>query len=109
MLITKDQFCHFVNRYKHCLEEQDKFTKALMPWFGDSIVKYMQQAIDGLEELLVVVSECDEEDEIFSWWATDPSDKKITVEHQSGGDQDVYDVESAAGLYDYLYDMYHKE
>ena len=51
----------------------------------------------------------DEEDEIFSWWATDPSDKKITVEHQPGGDVEVYDVETAAGLYEYLYDMYHKE
>ena len=108
MLITKDQFCHFVNRYKHCLEEQDEFSTAMQPWFGSPVFRYMQQAIDGLEEMLVIVSEC-EEDEIFSWWATDPSDKKIIVEHQPGGDIEVYDVETAAGLYEYLYEMYHKE
>lgn len=109
MLITKDQFCHFVNRYKHCLEEQDEFTNALMPWFGDPIVKYMQQAIDGLEELLVVVSECDEEDEIFSWWATEDVDKCITVKTPGFGDEEVFDCETAEGLYEYLYYMYHKE
>jgi hypothetical protein len=109
MLITKDQFCHFVNRYKHCLEEQDEFITAMQPWFGSPVFRYMQQAVDGLEELLVIVSKCEEDDEIFYWWATDSSEKKITVEHQPGGDIEVYDVETAVGLYEYLYDMYHKE
>lgn len=109
MLISKDQFIHFANRYKHCIDEQDKFHTALRPWFGDSGIRYLQKAVDGLEELLVLVSECEDEDGIFSWWVDSNTDKIITVPQQPTGDIAHYDASTAEGLYNYLYDMYHHE
>ena len=111
MLITRDQFLHFANRYKHCVEEQKKFHDAIRPYFDFPVCNYLQQAIDGLEELLTVVSECEDEDGIFSWWVENhPNESKlITVRDPSTGDDRVFDVEPAEGLYDYLYYMYNKE
>ena len=111
MLITKDQFMHFANRYKHCVEEQHKFHDAIRPYFDFPVCNYLQQAVSGLEELLTVVCECDDEDGIFSWWVENqPNDNKlITVRDTATGDETVYDVESTEGLYSYLYDMYHHD
>lgn len=109
MLISKDQFCHFVNRLKHCYEEQDKFHDAIKPFFDSPICNYMQQAIDGLDELLVVVSECEDEDDIFRWWIHECNEDNhiLIVIDTSSGDETEYDVLTAEGLYTYLYDMYH--
>ena len=112
MLISKIQFLHFANRYKHCVEEQEKFHDAIRPYFDFPICNYLQQAIDGLEDLLTVVSECDDEENgIFSWWVENhPNDDKIIhVRDSETGDEVVYDVESAEGLYNYLYDTYHHD
>ena len=111
MLISKLQFLHFANRYKHCVEEQRRFHDAIRPYFDFPVCNYLQQAIDGLEDLLVVVSECDDEDGIFGWWAENHpnNDKCITVKGSKSGSETVYDVESTEGLYNYLYDMYHHD
>ena len=109
MLISKDQFLHFVNRLKHCYEERDKFHDALRPYFERPMVSYGQKAIDGLEELLVCVSECEDEDDIFGWWLTENVDKVITVKTPGFGDEDTFDCTTAEGLYTYLYEMYHKD
>ena len=111
MLISKIQFLHFANRYKHCVEEQKKFHDAIRPYFDFPVCNYLQQAISGLEELLTVVSECEDEDGIFSWWVENhPNDDKlITVKDTKSGDETVYNVESAEGLHNYLYDMYHHD
>jgi hypothetical protein len=71
----------------------------------------MQQAIDGLDELLVVVSECDDEDDIFRWWIHECNDYNciLTVQDTATGEKTDYDVKSTEGLYNYLYDMYHHE
>lgn len=109
MLIAKEHFIHFVNGLKHCYEEQDKFHDAIRPFFDSPVCNYMQQAIDVLQELLVIVSEC-EEDDIFSWWIheCDEDNHIITVRNRNG-DKTQYDVLSAEGLYNYLYDMYHHD
>ena len=109
MLITKDEFLHFAKRYRHCVEEQHKFHDAIRPYFDFPVCNYLQQAVNGLEDLLTVVSECEDEDGIFNWWVENhPNDSKlITVRDTSTGDETIYDVESAEGLYNYLYDMYH--
>ena len=111
MLISEIQFMHFVNRYKHCVEEQKKFHDAIRPYFDFPVCNYLQQAIDGLEELLTVVCECEEEYGIFGWWVENhPNEPKtITVRDTKTGDEEVFDIESAEGLYNYLYYMYHKE
>ena len=109
MLVSKDQFIHFVNRYRHILDERDAFHEALRPFFERPICCYMEKAVDGFEELLTVVAECEDEDEIFYWWARENVDKKITVQDAVTGDVEVFDVESAEGLYEYLYYMYHSE
>lgn len=109
MLISKDQFLHFANRYRNCCVEQEALQAALRPFIESPVITYGQKAIDGLEELLVCVSECDAEDSIFWWWVHEDVEKRITVEHSSSGDQTIYFVDTAEGLYDYLYDMYHHD
>ena len=59
--------------------------------------------VDGIR------SECEDEDDIFWWWVNEDVDKVITVEDSKTGDVEVFDVESAEGLYSYLYYMYHHE
>lgn len=107
MLISKDQFLHFVNRYRNCYIEQNALHEALRPFIERPIITYGQKAIDGLEEMLVCVSECEEEDGIFWWWVHEDVDKLIVVKDAVTGDEEEFDVESAEGLYNYLYYMYH--
>lgn len=109
MLISRDQFLHFANRYRNCYVEQEALHNALKPFIESSVIIYGQKAIDGLEEMLVCVSECDDEDGIFWWWVNEDVDKLITVRTSGFGDEKVYDVSTAEGLYNYLYDMYHHE
>ena len=109
MLISKDQFLHFANRYRNCCVEQEALHNALRPFIDSPVITYGQKAIDGLEETLVYMSECEDEDGIFWWWANEDVEKRITVERQPGGDRVEYNVETAEGLYNYLYDMYHHE
>ena len=109
MLISRDQFLHFVNRYRNCCVEQEALHKALRPFIESPVITYGQKALDGLEEMLVCMSECDDEDGIFWWWANEDVDKSITVRIPGFCDEKVYDVSTAGGLYDYLYDMYHHD
>jgi hypothetical protein len=71
----------------------------------------LQKAIDGIEELLVVVCECNDEDDIFSWWVheCDEDNCILTVQNTITGDKTEYNVLTAEGLYTYLYDMYHHD
>lgn len=110
MLISKEQFCHFVNRYKHCIEEQDNFNKAVHP-FGSIDLNIGDEALEGLSELLVIVSECENEDDIFFWWIheCDEDNHILTVTDASNDNETEYDVLTPEGLYNYLYDMYHHE
>lgn len=107
MLITKDQFLHFVNRYKHCRDEQEALQSALRPFMESLVVTYLDKAIEAMEEMLVVLCECEEEDDIFFWWY-DIGDKIIFAE-KPGGYKVEYDCTTAEGLYAYLYDMYHHD
>ena len=111
MLISKDQFLHFVNRLAKCHAEQEAFHNDLRKYFDSPVCNYMQKAIDGLEELLVVVSECEEEDDIFSWWVYECNKDNciLTVQHTDTGEKIEYNVLTAEGLYAYLYDMYHHD
>ena len=110
MLISKDQFLHFANRFRNCYIEQDALHNALRPFMDSPVITYGQKAIDGLEELLVVVSECEDEDDIFGWWVRECDEDSciINVRNTVTGDETEYDVLTAEGLYNYLYDMYHK-
>lgn len=111
MLISKDQFLHFTNRLTNCYKEQDKFHDALRPFFESPVCDYMQQAIDGLEELLTVVCECEDEDDIFSWWIHECNKDNciLTVQDTKTGNKTEHNVLTAEGLYNYLYDMYHHD
>mgnify|MGYP003291087948 CR=1 FL=1 len=109
MLITKDQFLHFTNRLAKCYAEQEAFHTDMRKYFDSPVFNYLQSAINGLEELLVVVAECDDEDDIFSWWINecDKDNCILTVQDTTTGDNTEYNVLTAEGLYNYLYDMYH--
>lgn len=111
MLITKDQFIHFVNRYARCRKEQELFQGALKPYFESPNCTYLDDAITGLEEMLVIMAECEDEDEIFSWWygEVDIYNHSIAVQDTSTGNMTEYDVLTPEGLYNYLYDMYHHD
>ena len=109
MLISKDQFLHFTHRLAHCYRERNQFHTDLRRYFESPVCIYLDQAINGLEELLTVVCECEDEDDIFRWWIEecDKDSCIITVENTSDGNKTEYDVLHAEGLYNYLYDMYH--
>lgn len=111
MLISKDQFCHFVNRLVHCHEEQEQFHEDMRKYFDHPICTYLDKAIEGLKELLTVVCECEDEDDIFTWWLNevDTDNRIINVQNTTTGDVTEYDVLSVEGLYNYLYDMYHHD
>lgn len=111
MLITKDQFIHFVNRYAKCRKEQEMFQEALRPYFDSPVCKYLDNAITGLEEMLVIMAECEDEDEIFRWWydEVDLDNRAIIVQDAVTGDKKSYNVITPEGLYNYLYDMYHHD
>ena len=111
MLISKEQFIYFANKFKQAHEEQKKFHDALRPFFDFPICTYRDGLVKAYEDLLVAVSECYDEDGIFGWWVENhPNDSKIiTVRDTTTGDEDVFDVESVEGLYEYLYYLYHRE
>ena len=111
MLISKAQFIYYTNKYKEAHEEQEKFHDALRPYFDFPVCTYRDVLVNAYESLLVTVSECQDDAGIFNWWAENHSndDKLITVKTPGFGNEKVYDVESAEGLYDYLYDMYHHD
>ena len=110
MLISKAQFIYYANKYKEAHEEQKKFHDALRPYFDFPICTYRYDLVNAYESLLVAISECYDEDGIFSWWVSDShnDDKRITVKLDAiSGSCTDYFVETAEGLYDYLYDTYH--
>ena len=111
MLITKDQFLHFTNRLAKCYKEQDTFHNGMRKYFDSPICSYLQSAINGLEELLTVVCECEDEDDIFRWWIEecDKDNCIITVQNTKTGNVTEYNVLTAEGLYNYLYNMHHHE
>ena len=107
MLISKEAFIDYVNAYKNAFEEQARFQEALRPFFDSPVCTYLDSFISSYEKLLVEVSECQDEDAIFSWWALE-NPTPITVKYLYSGEEITYDVSTAEGLYNYLYDMYHK-
>lgn len=109
MLISKEAFIQAVTDFKRAFEEQDKFHDALRPFFDFPVCTYQSSLIDAYERLLVEVSECHDEDGIFSWWVLEsPNDNKvITVQDIPCNDIRAFDVSTAEGLYEYLYYMYH--
>jgi hypothetical protein len=111
MLVSKEQFIYFLNKYKAADEERDRFHDALRPYFDFPVCTYRDDLFAAYEYMLVAISECFDEDGIFSWWLFESGNdnKIITVEHQPGGERVEYDVQTAEGLYNYLYDMYHHE
>lgn len=111
MLISKARFLYYVGEYKKDYKERCRFHDALRQYFDFPVCNYRDDLANAYESLLVAVSECEEEDGIFSWWLEDhPNDSKlITVKDTTTGDETVYDVETAEGLYNYLYDMYHHD
>ena len=109
MLISKDQFLHFANRYRNFCVEQDALHSALSPFIESPVITYGQKALDGLQEMLVCLSECEEEDDIFWWWVHEDVDKVITVKDPETGDEEEFDVSTAEGLYEYLFYMYHHD
>ena len=111
MLISKEKFINYLNRYKEAYEEQKRLHKALEPFFGFPVCKYRDDLIDAYEELLVDVSECGEHEEgIFSWWYWEsPNDDKIITVKEKDGTTNKYDVATPEGLYNYLVTYYGKE
>jgi hypothetical protein len=111
MLVSKVQFIYYLQKYKEAYEEQRRFHDALRPFFDFPVCTYQDNLFNAYESLLVAVSECEDEDGIFSWWVENhPNEPKtITVRDVNTGDETVYDVESAEVLYSYLYDMYHHD
>ena len=111
MLISKEQFIHSVTEYAICRKEQEMFQNALRPYFESPVCTYLDNAIEALKNLLVVVSECESEDDIFTWWydEVDKDNRWIKVQDTSSGNVTEYDVMTPEGLYNYLYDMYHHD
>lgn len=89
--------------YKDYLEQCDKFNDALKPYFENSPIFILgDNILQNYDKMLVDLCGCQEDPDIFWWWLTDNSEKKITVTEKSTGEKIVYDVESPEGLYDYL-------
>ena len=111
MLVSKVRFIYYLDRYKQDYEERKRFHDALRPFFDFPICNYRDDLCTAYESLLVAVSECEDEDGIFEWWVENhPNEPKlITVRDVKTGNETVYDVESAEGLYNYLYDVYHHD
>lgn len=110
MLISKEKFIYYLNKYKEAYEEENRFHEALRPFFDFPVCTYMSGLMSSYENLLGVVSECEEcEDGIFSWWLNPREDKTIIVQDTKSGAKINYNVETSAGLYKYLYDMYHHD
>ena len=104
MLISKEKFINYLNKYKEAWEEQERFHRALEPFFDFPVCTYRDDLMNTYEELLVEVSECGEcEDGIFSWWLYEsPNDSKIISIKEKDGTAIEYDVTTPDGLYEYL-------
>ena len=109
MLISKEKFINYLNEYKVAGEEQNKLHAALRPFFDTPVCKYRDSLMTAYEELLVDVSECHEEDGIFSWWLCESNDDRIITVKEKDGTINKYDVATAEGLYKYLVTYYGKE
>jgi hypothetical protein len=110
MLISKEKFINYLNKYKEAYEEQDRLQDALRPFFDFPVCTYRNNLMNAYEELLVEVCECPEEDGIFSWWLFEsPKESKIISIKEKDGSTTEYDVVTPEGLYDYLITYYGKE
>lgn len=109
MMIKKETFVKTLNTLKESYEELDRFQDALAPFMhSDFVCKLGESAREALDHLLVEVCGCEEEDDIFFWWLFDKSKKEIVVD-EGPREGATYNVETAEGLYDYLYDTYHHD
>ena len=110
VLISKEKFINYVNKYKEAYEEQQRFHNALRPFFDFPVCNYRDSLVDAYEQLLVEISECSDEDDIFSWWLYEsPNDSKIISIKEKDGTTIDYDVATPEGLYNYLIIRYGKE
>lgn len=110
MLISREQFLHFTMKLQICYREQETFHNDMRKYFDSPVCHYLQSAIDGLEELLVTVCGCENEDDIFRWWIEecDKDNRWLTVQDMETGNKVEFDVLTPEGLYEYLYYMYNK-
>ena len=110
MLISKTHFVKYVNSIKESFEELERLEEALAPFMDKRLpnVTMGSGLRDAFIDMLVTVSECGDEDDIFMWWLFDSSKKEITITegNRKGA---VYNVETPEELYDYLYDTYHHD
>jgi hypothetical protein len=107
MLISKEKFINYLNKYKEAWEEQERFHDALRPFFDFPVCTYRDNLMTAYEELLVEVSECQEEDDIFSWWLYEsPDDDQIITVTAKDGTISEYNVATPEGLYNYLITYY---
>ena len=103
MHISKEKFLKYLDSYKKYLKECDDFNDALKPFFdGHPVFMLGDDFLQSYNKMLVDLCNCQDDADIFWWWLTDGSEKKITVTEESTGKEIVYDVESPEGLYDYL-------
>lgn len=110
MLISKERFIHYVNKYKEAYEEQQRFHDALRPFFDFPVCNYRDSLMGAYEQLLVEISECSGEAGIFSWWLYEsPNDPKIISIKEKDGTTIDYGVATPEGLYEYLITYYGKE
>ena len=108
MLISKEKFIHCLNKYKEAYEEQKRFQDALRPFFDSPVCKYQDNLMLAYEELLVEVSECGEEDGIFSWWLYEGhlGNTTLSVTDTTNNKTIDFEVSTPEGLYNYLVYMY---
>lgn len=107
MLISKEKFINYVNKYKEACEEQKRFQDALRPFLDFPVCTYRDNLMNAYEQLLVEVCECQEEDDIFSWWLFEsPNDSKVISIKEKDGTIVEYDVATPEVLYDYLVTYY---
>ena len=107
MLISKEKFINYLNKYKEAWEEQERFHDALRPFFDFPVCTYRDNLMTAYEELLVEVSECQEEDDIFSWWLYEsPDDDNVITVTAKDGTVSEYNVTTPEGLYNYLITYY---
>lgn len=107
MLISKEKFINYLNKYREAYEEQKRFYDALRPFFDSPECTYKDGLMEAYEELLVDVSECEDEDGIFTWWLFESSSGSKTIEVAEHGKKSrKFDVTTSEGMYDYLVCMY---
>ena len=107
MLISKEKFINYINKYKEAWDEQERFQDALRPFLDFPVCTYRDNLMNAYEQLLVEVSECSEEDDIFSWWLFEsPNDSKVISIKEKDGTTVEYNVAAPEALYDYLVTYY---